>query len=37
MTATLHELTPRTEAVPEPVKKVCIVISKARSRGSIPA
>ena len=36
MTATLHELAPRPEAAPEPLKKVCIVISKGSLEGIYP-
>ena len=36
MTATLHELAPRPKAAPEPLKKVCIVISKGSLEGIYP-
>ena len=36
MSATLHELAPRPEAALEPLKKVCIVISKGSLEGIYP-
>jgi peroxiredoxin family protein len=36
MTATLHELSPLAEDAPDPVKKVCIVISKGSLEGVYP-
>src|SRR5438876_9412727 len=36
MTATLHELPLRPDPTPEPVKKVCIVISKGSLEGIYP-
>ena len=36
MTATLHELAPRPKAAPEPLEKVCIVISKGSLEGIYP-
>lgn len=36
MSATLHELSPHLDAVPEPIHKVCIVISKGSLEGVYP-
>ena len=36
MTATVHELSPQAHAAPEPLRKVCIVISKGSLEGIYP-
>jgi peroxiredoxin family protein len=36
MSATLHELSPQLDAPPEPIQKVCIVISKGSLEGVYP-